>query len=451
MSNNSNQGLSPKTCILMAIGGMVGSSIFTLSGVTFSMAGAAAIVTWFLAGVILLLYALNIAELATTFPRSGGIYVYPHAVLGKTETTKNLAGWLAAWSWLNVSIFGTTFSAISVGTYLGSFVPAVANSKALQVIVPIAWIALVWFLNARSANAFGKIHNKITAILLVVLAAYIVLGIVNGDGANMQPFVSGSMGSTGIIAGIPLAMLGYGSIIAVASMAGEIENAKQNIPKIIMTAVALTVVVYCMILFATFRMTTVDALVDANAYYYPLAFALGSVMTGKYAALVAIVPLGALLALTTNMSIMIMDASRTIMATAQSGFLPKKLGEVHPTKKTPIAALSVVAAICILLSLKPDWISIIVNAGSICSAITVAIISVTLMSLRKKQKTGEITESGEFKVPGGNVFPIVTLVVILITLVLLYFGDGGAVSYMVAVAWYVIGLLIFAITNKSKK
>ena len=77
----------------------------------------------------------------------------------------------------------------------------------------------------------------------------------------MQPFVSGNMGGMGVIAGIPIAMLGYGSIIAVASFGGEIENPKTNIPKIIVTAVVMTIVVYCMILFATFRMASVDSLV----------------------------------------------------------------------------------------------------------------------------------------------------------------------------------------------
>lgn len=449
--SNESKGLSKKACIMMAVGGMVGSSIFSLSGVTYGMAGAAAILTWFLAGAILLLYALNIAELATTFPKSGGIYVYPHVVLGKTEKGKNFAGWMSAWSWLNVSVFGATFSAICVSTYLGSFFPVVQTNKALSILVPIVWIALTWVLNARSANAFGKIHNKITYALLFVLIVYIILGIANGDSANMQPFVSGNMGGMGVIAGIPIAMLGYGSIIAVASFGGEIENPKTNIPKIIVTAVVMTIVVYCMILFATFRMASVDSLVAANAQYFPLAFALGSVMTGKWGWVVSIVPLAALLALTTNMSMMMLDAGRTIMATAQSGFLPKKLGEVHPEKHTPIAALSVVAVICVILSLEPDFINIIINAGSICSAITVAIISVTLMTLRKKQKTGEITEVGEFKVPGGSIFPVITLVVILITLVLLYFGDGGQTSYLVAVIWYAIGLIIFAIKSAASK
>ena len=41
--SNESKGLSKKACIMMAVGGMVGSSIFSLSGVTYGMAGAAAI------------------------------------------------------------------------------------------------------------------------------------------------------------------------------------------------------------------------------------------------------------------------------------------------------------------------------------------------------------------------------------------------------------------------
>lgn len=145
MGENGNKqgGLSPKACILMAIGGMVGSAIFTLSGVTYGMAGASAIFTWIIAGGVLLLYSLNVSELATTFPESGGVYVYPHEVIGKTERMKDFAGWAAAWSWLNSTVFGTAFAAICVSTYLKEFVPAVKNSVAMQRIIPLVWIDLI--------------------------------------------------------------------------------------------------------------------------------------------------------------------------------------------------------------------------------------------------------------------------------------------------------------------
>lgn len=432
---------------MMAIGGMVGSSIFTLSGVTYGMAGAGAILTWIIAAAVLLLYSLNIAELATTFPKSGGIYVYPHAVIGKTNFGRDLAGWLASWSWLNVTIFGSAFSAICVSTYLQEFVPIIRDSQATQVLIPLIWLAFVWWLNAKNINTMGKIHNILTFGLIFILGMYIVVGFLNGSTDNIKPFVSGTMGGQGVIAGIPIAMLAYGSIIAVASIAGEIQNPKKNIPKIIGTAVGIVVTMYSLILLSTFLMAPVgDFIQDPGRQYYPLAYALGNAVGGKsYGWIVMIVPLSALLALTTNMSIMVMDASRTLMATSESGFLPKSLSKLHETRKTPIIALTVVTLASALLTLQPDLIWLIINTGSICSAITVGIIAVTLMTLRSKQSKGIIKEEGVFKVPGGNAFPIITIVVISITLVLLYMGDGGSTSFLLAGAWYSIGLIIFAI------
>ncbi len=454
MGENGNQqgGLSPKACILMAIGGMVGSAIFTLSGVTYGMAGASAILTWLLAGGVLLLYSLNVSELATTFPKSGGVYVYPHEVIGKTQRTKDLAGWAAAWSWLNSTIFGTAFAAICVSTYLQEFIPAVKDSVALQRIIPLVWIFFVWWLNAKSINAMGKIHNKLTVCLVFVLGFYVVLGLINGNNENLQPFVGGTMGGMGIAAGIPIAMLSYGSIIAVASFAGEIQNPKKNVPKIMVTAVSLTVLMFSLILLATFRMAPVeDFLADPGRQYYPLSYALGKVMTGKYAWIVSIVPLGALLALMTNMCILVLDASRTVSAVAKSGFLPKVFTQLHPKRQTPVPALTLVCGIAALLTLKPELIQVLINMGSICSAVAVTIIALTLIVLRIKQKKGIITEQGAFRVPGGMVFPAATLVIVLITLVLLFFGDGGATSYLMAAGWYVIGLIIFGLKCMTEK
>lgn len=117
--------LKMSECIMIAVGGMMGSSIFTLSGVTYAMAGPSAMVSWALAGIVLLLYAMSLSELATTFPTSGGIFVYPYKVMGKNKNQKMFWGWFAAWSWLNVSLLGISFSAISVATYLQEYMPII--------------------------------------------------------------------------------------------------------------------------------------------------------------------------------------------------------------------------------------------------------------------------------------------------------------------------------------
>jgi APA family basic amino acid/polyamine antiporter len=450
-----NQGLSPRVCILMAIGGMVGSSIFTLSGVTYGMAGQGAILTWLAAAVVLLLYSLNIAELATIYPQSGGIYVYPSKVVGKTTFQRDLAGWLASWSWLNVTVFGTAFSAICLATYLQEFLAFIKDSRAMQYIIPLVWLLFVWFINALNINKFGKIHNTLTYTLMFVISIYIVLGLINGSVANIKPFISGTMGGRGVLAGIPIAMLAYGSVMSVATYAGEIRDPRRNVPKIIGTALSIVATVYALILLSTFLMAPVgDFLENPGRQYFPLAYALGSSIGGKsFAWITNIVPIAALLALTTNMSIMVLGASRIVQTTALSGYLPRKLGEVHPKTKTPVWALTAVAVVAALLTLKPDLIWLIINTGSICSAITVAIIAITLITLRYKQRKGEIKERGVFQVPFGILFPVITLVVVATTVTYLFMGDGGLTSLYLTLGWYALGMAIFLIrfyTNKKK-
>ena len=70
MSNEKGKlGLLSSTTIL--IGGMIGSAIFSLSGVTIMNAGPAAIISWIIAGIILIAYGLQTAELSTMYPQSG--------------------------------------------------------------------------------------------------------------------------------------------------------------------------------------------------------------------------------------------------------------------------------------------------------------------------------------------------------------------------------------------
>lgn len=450
-SNSSGGSLTIAACIMIAVGGMVGSSIFTLSGVTYGMAGPGAIISWMVAGTIILLYALNLSELATTFPRMGGIFVYPNIILGKKQQTKDFAGWISAWSWLNCSVLGTAFSAICISTYLQEFIPVVKDSMALQFIIPLVWIFMGWLLNAKGISTMGKANQILITILMLIFAVFIIVGLGHADFQNFNPFVSGTMKTQGVIAGVPIAMNAYGSIIAIASIANEIKNPKRTIPRAMASAVLLTISVYSLILFTTFGLAPVqDFIADPSRQYYPLLYALLRGLNGKFGWLIGLIPLGALLAISNSMLIMIMDAGRTVCAVAESGFLPKKFKEIDEKSKTPVFALVLVAVVSAIITLRPDFIWLMINTGSICSAVTGAIIAFTVIVLRKKQASGEIKNKSEFQVPGGIFFPVISIIAILFILIVFYFGEGGAMSYMLAGGYYLIGIVIFAIRQMVK-
>lgn len=434
--------LKAMECIMIAVGGMMGSSIFTLSGVTYALAGPSAMVSWALAGIVLLLYAMSLAELATTFQTSGGIFVYPYMVLGKTEKQKLFWGWISAWSWLNVSVLGIAFSAISVATYLQEFLPVIKENQMLYFAIPTLWILMCFLLNALKTSFLGKINGALTLVLILICVLYILSSFGKIDLANYQPFFSGTMGGRGTIAAIPIAMLAYGSIIAIASIAGEIENGKQMIPKIMSSSVFLTIAVYVLILASTFGMAPVtDFLAYPERQYFPLVYALMRSTGGKSSLLVSIIPIGAVLAISTTILVLIMDSSRTIAALASKRLLPRYFAKINHKTGTPLRALGLVSLLAILLTLRPHFIWLMISTGSVACAITVVFIALTQIALRRQRKELYVKEA--YHTPGGILFPALTILLVFVTLLLLYFGEGGKMTYILSLGWYGLGLIIF--------
>ena len=91
-NNNEGGSLNLLAAVAMIAGGMIGSAIFSLSGLTMFTAGPAAIVTWIIAALIMLCYGLVCAELATRFPESGGVFVFPTKSVGKNRKGRKILG-----------------------------------------------------------------------------------------------------------------------------------------------------------------------------------------------------------------------------------------------------------------------------------------------------------------------------------------------------------------------
>jgi amino acid transporter len=444
MSSNetgSKKGMSMSSCIRIAVGGMVGSAIFTLSGVTYGMAGSAAIITWILAGIVVLLYALNISELATTFPRMGGIFVFPQQVLGKKKWQKDFAGWFTGWAWLFGDILGIAFSAIMITTYLEAIIPAIKDSPTIKILIPIIWIAGSCLFNILGLSTMGKVNTLLISLLLLVCGTYIVVGLGHFDTSNFFPFVGGTMGGFGVLAGVPTAMLGFGSIIGIASISSEIREPKKTIPKVMCLSILITVILYSLILLTTFGMAPVsDFIQDPGRQYWPVAYALAKGLNGTMSWMLPLIPVAVVLAISNLLLILNMDSGRTLYAIAESGYMPKMFAKKDKKSNTPVNALIAVAVISAIFTLVPSLLFAIIGTGAICTATTATIIAVSVIVLRKKK---ELQVEGTFKVPGGILIPVITIIIIALTLVYQFKSPHGAMSFVLGGAWFAIGIIIF--------
>ena len=64
------------TLVLLGFGNIIGSGVFTLTGVEAKSAGPAVFVGFIISGLIALLTALVYAEFAAMIPKSGSAYIY---------------------------------------------------------------------------------------------------------------------------------------------------------------------------------------------------------------------------------------------------------------------------------------------------------------------------------------------------------------------------------------
>src|SRR3569623_3821414 len=99
--------LSWRHLIAMGVGAIVGTGIYTLTGISAGLAGPAVILSFLMCGVICACAALCYAEMATVIPAAGSAYTYSYAVLGE------LLAWIVGWSL--ILEYTVAASAVSVG------------------------------------------------------------------------------------------------------------------------------------------------------------------------------------------------------------------------------------------------------------------------------------------------------------------------------------------------
>ncbi|MBT7351191.1 MAG: amino acid permease, partial [Phycisphaerae bacterium] len=183
----------------IALGTTISSGFFLLPGMAFAQVGPAILVTYLLAGLVVLPPLLCKAELATAMPRAGGVYFYIDRGFGP------LAGAVAGVStWVSLTL-KTSFALVGSGYYIGLFIPdppvmliaiglAVAfgllnsfgagKTTKLQAYLVIATLfLLMWFVgwggrdidSSHFGNFWGKGADTVVSMVGVVLISYMGL------------------------------------------------------------------------------------------------------------------------------------------------------------------------------------------------------------------------------------------------------------------------------------
>jgi APA family basic amino acid/polyamine antiporter len=214
-----------------------------------------------------------------------------------------------------------------------------------QRIIAVAAVVGVTALNYRGVTKTATLARILVACTLVALAA-VVIGIVIGGVrlSNLSgPGTWSSATAYGVLQSAGLLFFAFAGYARIATMGEEVRDPARTIPKAIIVALGIAVVVYLVVGVAVLLAAGPERLASSAA---PLAEALRAAGAAQ---LVPIVAVGGVLASLGALLALIAGIGRTALAMARHRDLPNWLAVVHPRYHVPHhAEIALGVVVCVL-------------------------------------------------------------------------------------------------------
>lgn len=335
MTNGLKRGLGLTDAVVIGLGSMIGAGVFVALAPAAAAAGSGLLLGLAVAAVIAYCNATSSARLAALYPQSGGTYVYGRERLGE------FWGYTAGW----VFVVGKTASCAAMALTVGYYAwPARAQAVAVAAVVALTAV------NYRGIQKSALLTRIIVAAVLAVLAAVVVLVLGFGGAEPARLALGDDVSVGGALQAAGLLFFAFAGYARIATLGEEVRDPARVIPRAIPIALAITLVVYAAVAVAVLTELGSTALASATA---PLADA---VRAAGFPGFEPVVRAGAAVAALGSLLSLILGVSRTTLAMARDGHLPRWLGAVHPHHRIPhraeVAVGIVVAVAAAFLDLR---------------------------------------------------------------------------------------------------
>ncbi len=359
----------------MTLGGgtMIGAGIFVLPGLAAEGAGPASAVSFVIAGIVALLAALSLAELATGMPIAGGSYHYVNRALG------GLFGSIVGWGMWTGLMFASAFYMIGFGQYIVVPLPFL-DGRALIVLFGVIGLGLITGINFYGTDESSGAQNLMIGAEVVVVLVYVALGVFFIEPGNLAEFAP--TGASGIVATTGTVFVTYLGFEIIATVAGEIERPGKLIPLTMVLSVVSVTILYAVIMIIS---TGVVPYEDLGGSLVPVSDVAEITMFG--AGGVAAVTVAAAIAAISSSNSSVLAASRVIFAMGRDGLMSDRLNVTHSRFNTPhraIMATGAVTGLLVLAGLRvQEIVALLAQVASFSFLVTYGLVHVAVVVFRR--------------------------------------------------------------------
>lgn len=316
----------------LVVGTIVGASVFVqASEVTEHVPRIwAVLLAWTISGGLTMFGALVCAELASAFPRTGGVYVFLRESYGP------VAGFLWGWAMFWVMHSGIIAAMSMVfARYAGFFVPlGDRGSRA----VAVATILIISGLNYLGVKRSSTVQTTFTAGKLLAVVVIVIVGFVVGSRLPVH-FQQGSglaearVLPQNFLLALIAGLFAFGGWHVVTYTAEETVQPERTIPRALVIGIVIVTVCYVALNAVYFYVLPIDRVIKSSRVAADVATALLGASGG--AAISGLVMFSVFGAMTGS----ILAAPRVYFAMARDGLLFQWVNQVHPRFHTPHRAI----------------------------------------------------------------------------------------------------------------
>lgn len=319
--------------IVIGLGSMIGAGIFVALAPAAAAAGSGLLIGLVVAALVAYCNATSSARLAARHPTSGGTYVYGRERLG------DFWGYQAGWMFVVGKTASGAAMALTVGVYLW---PGQAHAVAAATVVAIT------ALNYLGVQKSAWVSRLIVAFTLAVLTLVIVTSVGSGSADPGSLAIGSDIGVLGVLQAAAILFFAFAGYARIATLGEEVRSPTRAIPRAILGALGITLAVYAAVAVTAVAVLGPQTLAHESAPLVALVRTAGMAwMEPVVRVAAAVAAIGALVA-------MILGISRTVLAMARNGHLPRTLAAVHPRRHIPHRAEIVVGAVVAVVAAAAD-------------------------------------------------------------------------------------------------
>ncbi|WP_456506384.1 amino acid permease [Arthrobacter sp. UYCu723] len=408
--------LRPRHLTMIALGGIIGASLFVGSGSVIRSVGPAALISYAIGGALVILVMRMLGEMSTNRPVVGSFMEYAREGLG--EWAGFTIGWLYWYFWVGV----VAFEAVIVGRILHEWIPMVPDWS-----FALAGLLLLTISNLMSLRSFGETEFWLASIKVSAIVVFLIFGTLyvlgllpnsSGSVANLTAHGFMPYGWTAVLNGVAVVVFSYFGTEIVTMAAAESEQPAKAVAKATNTIVWRIVFFYIGSVAILLMVVPWDELPSTTS---PFAFAFGRFgLPAADQVMNAVVLTAALSVLNSGLY----SGSRMLFALSKHGYAPRWV-EDRNRNGVPWKAIllsTVVGYIAIAANyVAPKVIfDFIMNSAGLVAMFVYAFVAVTQWRLRNRMSDAE-REALKLKMwlhPWLNIVVLaaVTLIVILMAL-----------------------------------